>query len=168
MFISVCIGFLFVFVMAVVIVKDATSMTIPNWLSLLMIGGFVLTTPFVWESWPVLSEQLLCALSMLLLGFTLFAFGLLGGGDAKLMAATSLFWVFEDLLQYLLLTTVLGAILGIFLLIARRFIPVGVIGVPWLGDLIENEKNMPYGLALAGGALLTLPHSEIFSRAMGF
>jgi len=168
MFIGLIITAIFVICMMTTVIKDATTMTIPNWISLVMLGGFILITPFAWESWSVFGEHLLVGFGMFVLGFIMFALGWLGGGDAKLMAATSFWWSAADLSQYILATTVTGAILGIFLLLARTSIPAGLVPINWLNRMISEEKRMPYGLALAAGALIVLPKSEIFARAAGF
>jgi len=147
--------------------KDATSMTIPNWISLAVIAGFFIVTPFVWESWGVFSEHLLVGLTFFLAGFAMFAFGWLGGGDAKLMAATALWWQWDDSILYVLYTTMIGGVLALALVFGRKYIPEKVLTAPWAYHLFRDEKKMPYGLALAAGALLTLPKSEIFLRSLG-
>lgn len=155
-------------------IRDATTMTIPNWASLLVLGGFVLVVPFMWSSWTalgspwmILGEHVAVGLTVFAVGFTVFAFGWLGGGDSKLMAATAFWWQWPDLLLYMMYTTLAGAALGIFLLLGRKFVPVKVLTAPWMYTLFKDEKNMPYGLALAFGALATLPQSAIFKAALG-
>lgn len=154
--------------------RDATTMKIPNWASLMVLGGFFLCVPFVWSGWAssgnawmIFGEHLLVGLSVFLFGFAIFAFGWLGGGDAKLMAATAFWWQFPDLLLYVVYTTLAGGVLALFILMGRQFVPVKVLTAPWLYRLIKDQKKMPYGLALAFGALATLPQSEIFRAALG-
>jgi len=147
--------------------KDATTMTIPNWISIVLISGFFLAIPFVWPNWSEFGIHILVGISFFLGGFAMFAFGWLGGGDAKLMAATALWWQWPDAILYILYTTLLGAALAIFLIIGRKYIPVKVLTSPWAYKMFKDEKKMPYGLALAAGALLTLPQSTLFLRAVG-
>jgi len=153
--------------MAMAAYKDATTMKIPNWISLAMVAGFFVITPFVWQGFQVFGEHLLVGLAFFVAGFAMFAFGWLGGGDAKLMAATALWWQWSDATTYIVYTTLIGAALGLFLLLGRKFMPVSVMTAPWAYHLFKEEKNMPYGLALAGGAMLTLPNSAIFKAAWG-
>ncbi len=148
--------------------KDATSMTIPNWISLAVIAGFIIVTPFIWDSWSVLSQHLLVGLTFFAVGFAMFAFGWLGGGDAKLMAATALWWQWDDAALYVIYTTFLGGVLALLLVFGRKYIPERLLTAQWAHHLFRDEKKMPYGLALAGGALLTLPKSDIFLRSVGF
>jgi len=147
--------------------KDATTMTIPNWISLALIAGFFIVIPFVWPGWEAFGTHILVGLSFFLAGFAMFAFGWLGGGDAKLMAATALWWQWPDAVVYVLYTTVIGCFLALALMIGRKFIPVRILTAPWAYKMFKDEKKMPYGLALASGALITLPQSQLFLQAIG-
>jgi len=147
--------------------KDATTMTIPNWISLALIAGFFIVMPFVWPGWEAFGTHILVGLSFFLAGFAMFAFGWLGGGDAKLMAATALWWQWPDAVIYVLYTTVIGFFLALVLMIGRKFIPVRILTAPWAYKMFKDEKKMPYGLALASGALITLPQSQLFLQAIG-
>ena len=62
----------------------------------------------------------------------------------------------------------IGAALAIALMFGRKFIPVRILTAPWAYKMFKDEKKMPYGLALAAGALLTLPQSGLFMNAVGF
>lgn len=147
--------------------KDATTMTIPNWISLALIAGFFVVLPFAWPGWSEFGTHILVGFTFFLAGFAMFAFGWLGGGDAKLMAATALWWQWPDATLYVLYTTIIGACLSIILLIGRKFIPVRILTSSWAYMMFKDEKKVPYGLALAAGALLTLPKSQIFLRSIG-
>ena len=167
MIIALFLFLIFSICMAMAAYKDATSMKIPNWISLVLIAGFFVMTPFVWQSFAAFGEHLLVGLAFFIAGFAFFAFGWLGGGDAKLMAATALWWQWSDAPTYIVYTTIIGAVLGLFLLLGRKYVPVSILTSSWAYQLFKEEKNMPYGLALAGGAMLTLPNSEIFKAAWG-
>ena len=167
MIIAFLIASIFMYCMGMAAYKDATTMTIPNWISLALISGFFVILPFVWPGWTELGTHLLVGLSFFVAGFAMFAFGWLGGGDAKLMAATALWWQWPDAIIYLLFTTILGALLALGLLMGRKFIPVRVLTSPWAYKMFKDEKKMPYGLALAAGALITLPQSQLFLQAIG-
>jgi len=97
----------------------------------------------------------------------MFAFGWLGGGDAKLMAATALWWTWPDSLMYIFYVGVAGGILALCLMIGRKYIPVRVLTSPWAYKMFQDEKKMPYGIALAIGAMITLSNSAIYLRAIG-
>jgi prepilin peptidase CpaA len=148
-------------------IKDAAIMKIPNWISLLTIALFFIMMPFAWTGFPAFGEHLLVGLVVFAAGFAMFALGWLGGGDAKLMAATSLWWVWSDLIMYIFYTGVIGGVLALLMLVGRKYAPVWLSTSSWGYGLFKEEKKMPYGLALAGGALLTLPQSAIFKAALG-
>ena len=154
--------------------SDMRTMTIHSWTSLLLIAGFLLIIPFIWSNWIeignpwiILGEHILVGIVVFLVGFVMFIMGWLGGGDAKLMAATAFWWHWADLFYYLVYTTVAGGLIAIFILFGRKFLPVRILTSPWVYRLVKDEKDMPYGLALAFGALATLPQSNIFEAAIG-
>ena len=146
---------------------DFWSMKIPNLVSLAMMAGFFLTLPLTWQGLPVFGEHMAVGLTFFLVGFAMFAFGWLGGGDAKLMAAIALWFGWSDALSFIVFTTLFGAALGIFLILGNRMMPVrlrtSVVGM----KLFQGGKDMPYGLALAAGALVTWPSSQIFVGMVG-
>lgn len=163
-FIIVCI---FAGTMLAAACKDAATMKIPNWISLALIAGFVVVQPFLFQGWDILATHLMVGGVFFLTGFAMFAFGWLGGGDAKLMAATALWWQWPDAITYISFTTLIGAALGIVLLIRSKFLPIRILTSQIPLAMFKEERNMPYGLALAAGALLTLPKSHIFLASLG-
>jgi prepilin peptidase CpaA len=167
MIVAFFIFFIFSILLVIAAYKDATSMTIPNWISLAMIAGFIVMIPFTWQGLPELGTHLAVGGAFLAAGFAMFAFGWLGGGDAKLMAATALWMTWPDALQFVLYTTLFGAALGLFLMIGRKFIPVRVLTSQWMYTMFKDETKMPYGLAIAAGGIMTLPNSAIFMAAIG-
>lgn len=167
MFLAFAMLMIFAGCMLVAAVKDAMTMTIPNWVSVAVVAAFFVMTPFVWQGWPVFGEHLMIGTGAFVFGFVLFALGWLGGGDAKLLAATSYWWVAPDLALYVFYTTLAGGAMAITILLARRLIPSYMLTSPKLHHIIKEQTHMPYGLALAFGALATLPQSEIFKAAVG-
>src|ERR1700742_3172824 len=87
---------------------DLASFTIPNFLQALLIGGVAVFAIAVHLSASAIGLHLLAGLFGLILGFALFAFGYIGGGDAKLYAGLLLWLGFKDLMPYTLVATVLG------------------------------------------------------------
>jgi len=146
---------------------DFWSMKIPNLVSLAMAAGFLLTLPLTWQGLPFLTEHLLVGATFFLAGFAMFAFGWLGGGDAKLMAGIALWLGWTDVLNFIFMTTLFGAILGIFLIFGGRIMPVRLRTSEVGMRLFQGGKDMPYGLALAAGALFIWPTSQIGSTLLG-
>lgn len=96
---------------------------------------------------------------MLLIGAVGFRFRVVGGGDVKLLAATSLWLGFGLLAYHVLLTAVLGLGLALVLLVLRRvLVPVMVAAAPlgeqWLPRGLQDGQPIPYGVAIAVSALI--------------
>jgi prepilin peptidase CpaA len=87
-------------------------------------------------------------LAVLLATFLLFWRGVLGGGDAKLMAATALLVGYHDLFRFLALMSVFGLLVTLAVLATARR--------PEPDSLAKRPLAVPYGVAIAGGALVTL------------
>lgn len=167
MILSFLILMVFAATMITAALRDASTMKIPNWVSLAVLIAFFLTMPFVWQGWSNFGEHMAVGGVMFLLGLLLFAPGWLGGGDAKLLAATAFWWTWPDMMLYAIYTTLAGGVIAIFILIGRKYMPVSVMTMPWMHKMFRDETKMPYGLALAFGALATLPQSNIFQYAAG-
>lgn len=166
MTISFIIFAVFVLAMLMAAITDATTMTIPNWISVMLFVSFLAVSPFVMSSWSMFGEHLLVGTTVFLFGFAMFAGGWFGGGDAKLMAATSFWWQWTDLGFYLVWSVFAGGILAMIILFSRKYLPVTVLGADWVYKLVKLNDDMPYGLALAFGGIFTLLNSEIFKAAV--
>src|SRR5476651_1527169 len=90
---------------------DLASFTIPNFLQGLLIACFIAFAAATRLHAPDIGLHLLAGAIGLAAGFTLFAFGYIGGGDAKLFAAVVLWLGLKDLMSYTLVATVLGGVL---------------------------------------------------------
>lgn len=145
---------------------DLASYTIPNFLPAAMLAVFVLFALVAGLPPSGIGSHALAGLAGLAMGFALFAFGLIGGGDAKLFAAIVLWLGFGDLLDYVLMTSVFGGALAIVLISLRNMpMPAALSGHAWLARLHDPRLGIPYGVALAAGALVVFPHTEIFRIA---
>ncbi len=142
---------------------DLASYTIPNRISLAIIAVFAVFAISAGLSGAQIGLHLAACLVALAAGFALFAAGYIGGGDAKLFAATSLWFGFHDLPVYGLTAAVLGGGLTLAILAARRVpLPAGLMQQEWIARLHDSRSGIPYGVALATGALVVLPQAEIF------
>ena len=93
----------------------------------------------------------------------------MGGGDAKLLAASALWLGYDHLMPFLVLVSLLGGVLALLILGYRRFVPMAaVVGtVPkWAARLHENGTGIPYGIAIAGGALSMYPSTTWFTHLL--
>lgn len=145
---------------------DIASFTIPNFLQLGLIGAFAVFVIATGMAPGMIGWHLLAGFIGLSIGFTLFALGYIGGGDAKLFACILLWLGFANLLDYTLIACVLGGALSLLLLAMRRLpLPVMLSGQDWIARLHDAKGGVPYGVALAAGVFLILPQTEIFRIA---
>jgi prepilin peptidase CpaA len=146
--------------------RDATSYTIPNWISLALIAGFPVAALALGLPLQTIGLQFAIGAAALVLGFAMYAVRWIGGGDAKLFAAAALWIGWPAAITYLGLTGIAGGVLAVALLglrstFVRPFMPSGP---AWLARLIEPGENVPYGVAIAVGALAAFPVSELVAR----
>jgi prepilin peptidase CpaA len=138
--------------------SDLMTMTISNRLSIALAGGFFLLAIATDMSLAVVGMHLGAAAVVLIFAFGMFAKGWIGGGDAKLAAATALWFGFGYLLDYLICAALFGGALTILLLGFRQLPLPGVLArQSWVLRLHEEGGGVPYGIALAAGALLVYP-----------
>lgn len=152
---------LFPALMAFAAASDLLTMTISNRVSLALVAGFfVLALATGMGAHDVLSHAAAGA-TVLLAAFVCFAMGWVGGGDAKVVAAAALWFGFEHLLEYLVYASLFGGALTLFLLQFRQWpLPYPLSGQAWLSRLHAKESGIPYGIALAIGALVIYPQTD--------
>src|SRR3984893_4489791 len=152
---------LFPALMAFAAASDLLTMTISNRVSLALVAGFLL---LALASGMGLSDILLHAgagAGVLAVAFVCFAMGWVGGGDAKVAAGAALWFGFAHLLNYLLYASLFGGALTLLLLQFRQWpLPYALAGQAWLLRLHAKESGIPYGIALALGALMIYPETE--------
>jgi prepilin peptidase CpaA len=153
--------FLFPALMAFAASSDLFTMTISNRLSLVLAGAFFPLTLVTGMSLAAVGWHLAAAGLVLGCAFIFFWRGWIGGGDAKLAAATALWFGFEHLLDYMLNAALLGGALTLLLLQFRKYpLPRFVANQPWILRLHEKGGGVPYGIALAAAAMLVYPHTK--------
>jgi prepilin peptidase CpaA len=149
-------------------VSDATSFTIPNWMSLALLAIFPVAALAVGLPLPTIGLHLAVGAAALLVGMAMFALRWLGGGDAKLIAAAALWLGLSGAPTFLFTGAMVGGGLAVALLTLRSaaFRPIVVLGPSWVNRLADKEQGVPYGVAIAAGALWALPGSP-FGAALG-
>lgn len=143
-------------------------MTISNKLCLVIVAGFIVASAVFEFSLYALSWHIAAGAVVLLVSFGMFAAGWIGGGDAKFVSATALWFGFNDLLPYLAVAGVAGGVLTMIVLVYRRYpLPDMVERWPWARRLHAASEGVPYGIALAFSALLILPQTNLWRLAIG-
>ncbi|WP_374547706.1 prepilin peptidase [Rhodoblastus sp.] len=154
--------------MAYAAFSDLFTMTISNWISILLVAGFVALAVLLGLPASVIALHLACGLAVLVLTFALFAFGWIGGGDAKLAATTAVWIGFDHLAEYGLGSALLGGLLTLAILQFRRLpMPNWAQARVWIMRLHDKENGVPYGVALAVAGLILYPETKIFLASLG-
>jgi prepilin peptidase CpaA len=147
----------FAVLLGAALVTDFLWLRIPNWiaLSLTALFAFAAVIPPHNGAWWL--SHIAGGVIVLAVGFALFAWGKIGGGDAKLMAAIGL-WAGLTLLPSLLLT--IGIMNGAVILAFMAARPLSI------GHYLERRgfravslqpgKDMPFAIAAAGGCWIFL------------
>jgi len=145
---------------------DLFSMTIPNRISLALIAGFFCLAPFAGLTLEDIGMHVLAGLVMLAITITLFAFHFIGGGDAKLAAAVSLWFGFGGLLEYAVYASLLGGVLSIAFIVFRQVpLPYAWARAAWVERLHAPRGGIPYGIALSAAALIVY-HQSFWLRGL--
>lgn len=150
--------------MAFAAMMDLFTMTIPNRISLILVGSFLVIAPLTGMPLADFATHMGTGFAVLVIGIVMFSFGLLGGGDAKLLAAASLWIGYHDLPVYMVMVTVMGGGLALAILAYRGTMPpLWATRQAWAMRLYDKKTGIPYGIALAGAALWIFPSTAWFS-----
>ena len=149
---------LFPALMAFAASSDLFTMTISNRVTLALVGGFV-ALAFISGMTPAdMLAHVGAARRCSSVTFVFFARGWIGGGDAKLAAATALWLGFDHLMAYLLYASIFGGILTLAMIRFRLMpLPQALAEQEWVKRLHRLDGGVPYGIALAAAALLIYP-----------
>jgi prepilin peptidase CpaA len=137
-------------------VSDALRYRIPNTICLAVAGAFFLYAGAAALPLGAVGVHAAAGLAVLAVAAAGFALRMMGGGDAKLIAAVALWLGFRNLLPFLLLMAILGGVLGLALILARRLAPQPVPHGRWWSRLLSRGSGVPYGIAISLAALLLL------------
>jgi prepilin peptidase CpaA len=151
---------LFPSLMAFAAASDLFTMTISNRVSLALAAGFLALALMSGMGFEDILEHVGAGAAVLVVAFACFAMGWVGGGDAKVAATAALWFGFGHLLNYLVYASLFGGALTLLLLQFRQWpLPYQFAGQAWLLRLHAKESGIPYGIALAIGALMVYPET---------
>jgi prepilin peptidase CpaA len=160
--------FIFPVLMAYAASSDLLTMRIANWLVILVVLAYLVLALLLNIPWEQIGWAAVAALAVLVVAFALFAFGWIGGGDAKLVSATAMWVGTTVMLQYLIYAALLGGALTLIILAFRRYpMPAWLLRHKWLDRLHDTKSGVPYGIALALAAILVYPETAIFGALIG-
>jgi prepilin peptidase CpaA len=143
---------------------DVATMTIPNWVSVSLGAAFIPAAVAMGLSPSDVGAHIAIAAIALLICVGLFSFNIIGGGDAKVIAATVLWVGASGLEDFLLITAVAGGALALILVFLRRS------GLKssrlWARRLLSPNEGAPYAVAIAIGALFAVPASPLLAEGL--
>jgi len=149
--------------MAVAAASDLLTMRVPNVLVIALAVAFILAAPLAGLGVSELGLHLGIATIALAIGFGLFAMGWIGGGDAKLFAASCL-WLGPAALSYIVYAALIGGVLTLALLYWRRMpLPALLTSQNWIVRLHDPQMGVPYAIALATSGLLVYPQTPFMA-----
>ncbi|MBU1287455.1 MAG: prepilin peptidase [Alphaproteobacteria bacterium] len=153
-------GFLVLCIFAAML--DINRLTIPNWLNLSIVGLFIPAAAVSGLPMEMLGGHLMVAALTFLIAFGLFAFNIVGGGDAKMIPAVML-WLGPDAgIPFIFHMALAGGACALLILLVRRIMPAaavpGIVRAPF-----EENAGVPYGVAIAAGAILAASASPLLS-----
>lgn len=126
-------------------IEDARIREISNWKNAAIA---LLALPWWFamglSPWPDMAIQLGIALGVFALFAAAFHFGMMGGGDVKMIAALALWFPFDKVVTLLVIMSLAGGAITLVMLIEK-----------WLRRRSE-QPEVPYGIAIAIAALLTI------------
>jgi prepilin peptidase CpaA len=138
--------------------SDLFTMTISNKVTLALVAGFLAMALISGMSLNDMLTHAGAAATVLAVTFVFFARGWIGGGDAKLAAATALWLGFDHLVVYLLYASIFGGVLTLAMIRFRLMpLPQALADQEWVKRLHKLDGGVPYGIALAAAALMIYP-----------
>ncbi|AGS20081.1 prepilin type IV endopeptidase protein [Rhizobium etli] len=147
--------------------SDLFTMTIPNRISLILVVSFLALAPFFGLGLQAIGTHLAAGAIVFTACFALFAFNVMGGGDAKLLTATALWFGLNESLLFLMTdVAIIGGLLTLLILLVRgQSNTILAIGLPVPNSLLLAKK-IPYGIAIAIGGFMAFPSSPLFIAAL--
>ena len=137
--------------LVIVSVSDIRDRRIPNW-TVLAIGALFVPWAFVGPHISILSS-LEAALIVLVATLGLYAFGIIGAGDSKLLTAVALFVGTSQLPQFLVLVALAGGVIAVISLVTRPTRAMVMLHMRGKGDF---GRGIPYGVAIAIATLCVM------------
>lgn len=146
--------------MAYAMLSDFKSLRISNWIPLALIVGFAIYYFIFWQKIPI-TQHVIYALIVLVVGFFLFAFKLFGAADIKLIFAIVLWAGPQHTIPFIFFTSLFGGIFAFLIIITKRIIEAKPNYKPKLSITrrlvrLARKNVIPYGIAIGLAALLTV------------
>ncbi len=144
--------------------RDLMSYEIPNWISLTLLAVYLVASVFGSLGFVTIGWHLAAGAAVLAVGILLFAAGIFGGGDAKLLAVCAVWLGWANLLKFFVIVALIGGVLALFLIAFRRItLPASWEKRAWIRGLHAEDGGIPYGVAIGLGGILMVPELPLFA-----
>jgi prepilin peptidase CpaA len=143
---------------------DVSTMTIPNWVSITLAIVFIPAAMTAGLSLEQIGWHLVFGAIVLVVCAGLFYLNVFGGGDAKVIAAASLWTGLAGSAPFVMGMAIAGGGLAALLIALRRMKIQS--NQPWAARLLSPEEGAPYAVAIAIGALVAAPSSPVLAAGM--
>lgn len=141
-------------------VSDVTTLKIPNWHSLAIVGLFVLAYFFGSASFAPLWQHITAAVAMFIISYVMFTLNIMGGGDSKLATALSLWLGLKGLLPFVILLSLAGGAVGAATLFLRKKKPFkNPREGSWIAVAQSGGNAVPYAVAIVFGFWVSIFHT---------
>ncbi len=138
--------------------SDIARLIIPNWVSIALTLVFPVAALAAGMAPLEIGMHVLFGAAVLAVGFFLFSANIIGGGDAKLLAATAVWTGFQSfLMPFLYWTVIAGGVMAFGLLAARQFVKAAETNPSFLNHQLKKQNGIPYGVAIMFGGLMAIP-----------
>ena len=138
--------------------SDIKGMVIPNAYSLAVIGlffpAYIATCVVDAYMFSSVTVHAVCVAITFLVTFGMFAVGMIGGGDAKLISAYSFWFGGPVLVSFLFFMALAGSVLAAFTLVLKkkRLFKAPAEG-SWIAKAQDGEGVIPYAVAILVGVV---------------
>jgi len=142
-------------------IMDLLTMKIRNIVVVIVAVSYFLFAPLAGFTLYEIGLSLAVAAAVFIVTFGFFAAGWIGGGDAKLAAATALWFGWEHAMPYFIYATIAGGLLTLAIIGFRSMmLPASFYRREWIVRLHQSKSGIPYGAAFAFSALIVFPQTD--------
>ncbi len=148
--------------------RDVVSYEVPNWVSVCLVAAFAAAAVLAGMAMTTVAWHLTAGAAVLTVCWGLFALGVIGGADAKMLAAAAVWTGWSVLAEYLLVVALSGGVLALGLLVWRRIeLPARWAGRDWVRRLHACDAGLPYCAAIGCAGLWIFPRLPLLVAVPG-
>ncbi len=142
--------------------RDVETLTISNGLNAIIAFLFIPAMIVAAPGWDVAGGHILAGVIAFVVSVLLFMLGVFGGGDAKMIPGVMLWLGPEAPWPFMTAMAVIGGALALCVILVRRFVPAQA-APGFARETMTAGNGVPYGVAIAGGAILASGQSPLLS-----